>query len=822
MYSITLWDALKFEILNAQEDDLSEEALTALEAISRQLSLSAHTEALETYLRPIAKECNEHLEDTPTKQSTASSRILKAVSQGSQESSNLISLAVLPQVFAFYKSADSLPRRRGLLEVLNAILQANLVVFSQWRRKETSRDDVVASHSTATLRPTPNGLVEFNETAARSLTIALTATPIKEVSFRLLVLETLRNLAMIKQVLDEASITQVVRTLDDIVIKEESFGKDELKAAAIDALVELAQQKPQLLIEIAFPDFMAQLPDTDAGSDKPYVPVLEAFAKLSVEPQVFKTVILRLKNKFYAAARQDASTKYLMSILSAILHAFLKGSPNLQDPALFGVYYQDIVVNLLKDARTIGGALRSCTNVQQPVVLDLIGRICNAIVRTQPWVAQTEICRNVYTMFQPVELSAKAPFNVQDPKFQDMLISTHLLAALQREAKPHTDLQELLTATIAFASDDKLHSQITHAATSQISLLVNKFIPNTETTAILSAVSALLPNSTATSTPPNPQSITIAFSILHAAILRTHRTVFTLLQTHILPLLSTPTGPTIAHHLSTLLAPSTTLTKENHCQIFTLHKQRLFALTVPNLVATFRATETTAATKRSILVALSGLLYYIPYELLRAQKEELENLVPLLLQSLTLTGGGEEGSKDDATSVRQRSITLIERIVHDEDSRAVLSSHVASLVNRLLDIATGVASTPTGTDAGASAEGIPSLAKPGKAATRNADPVIMPTIASPTAFTANTTPKSKGSRLADPPNTRAAALATLTSFPISFPPQTLLPLKATVIKRLITCLDDRRRVVRGEGVRCRRAWEGGDMGGGGGGGSDED
>lgn len=803
LYSITLWDALKFEILNAQEDDLTEEALTALEGIARQLSTSPHPDALETYIKPIAKECNEHLEDTPTKQSAASARILKSVSVGSREACNSISELVLPQVFAFYRSSDSLPRRRGLLEVFNALLQANLTMFGQWRKKGNIAEDGTATAAPVTLKPTPNSLSAFNETAARALTVALTATPAKEVSFRLLVLEILTTLATIRQILDDTAIAQVIRTLDDIVIKEESFGRDELKAAAIDALVEMAHQKPQLLIESAFPDFMAQLPDTDVGYDKPYVPVLEAFAKLGAEAQVFKTIIVRLKNKFYAAARQNASTRYLVHILSAMLYAFTKGSPSLGDASIFGGYYQDIVIPLLKDTRTLDGGLRAFRNVQQDTVLDLIGRICNAIVRTQQWVAQTEICRNVYTLFQPAELTSKAPFTTTqsplDPGFQDMLISTHLLASLQREARPHTNIADLLSATVKFASDISIPPTIKSAAVDQVALLVSKFIATTESEVLLSAVSSLIPS--ASPDYINPQHINIAFSILHAAILRTHRTVPTLLQSRFLPLLtSTAHGPLAAHHFSTLLAPSPLLTKENHCQIFNLHKQRLFALTVPTLITTFRNQSTTPEAKRNVLIALSGLLYYIPYDLLRAQKSELENLVPLLLQSLTLSSSD---ANDDAFSVRQRAITLVERIVLDEQSRDVLASHVQSLTTRLLDIATGVSSHST-----ASAS-IPSHAKLAKVATRSvsaesptAQARITPTITKDTSASGDKAQH-------DPPKSRAAALACLSSFPSAYKTETLLPHKMAVVRRLMACLDDGKRVVRAEAVRCRRSWESG-------------
>lgn len=635
--------------------------------------------------------------------------------------------------------------------MVNRIIEANLLTFGQWRKIESATSPHDANHVSATTRLITNSFSEYSETTRQVLVAALTSSPMKEVSFRVLALESVRNLAMVNQLLGDNEIASIVRAFDDIVIREDSYGKDELKAAAIDALVDLAHQKPQLLIETAFPDFMAQLPDTDKGLTKPYVPVLEAFAKMSAETQVFKTITVRLKNKLYSAARQNASAAYVTSILSALLYAFTNGSVDLSNPANFGTYYADIALALLKDTRTPDGDLRQCSNLQNVTSLDIIGRICNSIVRDQPWVAQTEICRNVYTIFQTQDVSSKAPFNVNDPTADNMLISTHLLAALQREARPHLDINSLLSATISFANQDQISPAVRQTAIRQVSLLVNKFVPNSETDAIIQSVSSLVESAAVTST-----AVHLAFAILRGAVLRTHRTVPTLLDDHLLPLLTDEAhGGQAARLFSTLLTPDDLLSKANHCQIFNIHKQRFFALTVPHLITIFRAPGSSDATKRNVLVALSGILYWIPYTLLRQQNEELERLLPLLLQSLTL-------NVDDA-DVKPRAIALFERILL-EDAK-VVQGHIGSLVSRLLDLATS---------SGAAAD------KRDKA-------------------------KATGS---SSPKTRAASLACLASFVSSFRAELLLPQKHTVVRRLMGALDDPRRAVRAEAVRCRRAWAG--------------
>lgn len=750
LYSVTLWDALKFEILNVQEEDLAEEALKALQGIAEQLSSSTHQGPLQTYLKPVIKECNEHLEDTPTKQSTAAGRIMSAISKASLEASDMLGKGCLPQLYVFMKNADNLPRRRGFMEILDQLLQANLATHGPWR-KATRINAVPAATSQTAIRAAGNPFSEFRTESIDAFTLALTRSPKSEVSFRLLALDGLKRLVMIRGLLEDLEVVKVIRLIDDIVIHEEAYGKDEVKAAAMEALEEIALQKPQLVIDSSIPDFMAQLPDTDTATTTPFVPILEALAKLSAEHQIFRTIMIRLKNKLYTALRQQASPHFVVAILSAMLYAFSHGSPGLEDPAVFGNYYQDIVVPLLKDIVTPSGAFATSLIARDDTVLDLIGRICNVIVRSQQWVAQTEICRNVYSIFRQADLASVPPFTTQDT--QTMFVSTHLLASLQREATPHTNNEELLHALISFAKDPHQEPAVINAAVRQISLLVNKFIKPAATADV---VLPLLSSDNSLLSPPNLNLTTlrIAFSIFKALILRTDARVATILP-RFFSLLNEPKyGLPAARAFSTLLTPDDLLTKQNHCVIYALHKQWLFALSIPPLAQAFRDSATIRQAKDNILIALSGLLYYIPYDLIKA---ELPTLLPLLLQSLTL---------EDA-DVKARTITIFEKIVVEDPK--LVEEHVSSMINRLLDIAV----------INSASKALPNM---------------------PSA-------KSTSSHVSLP-KARAGSLACLTAFVSSFRTELLLPQKHVVVRRLMAALDDPKRAVRAEAVRCRKAWAG--------------
>jgi len=762
VYAITLWDALKFEILNVQEEDLAEEALNALQEIARQLSSGPHDTQLHSYLKPIAKECNEHLEDAPTKQSSAAGRILSAMAKASPQASNTLVRAVVPQLLALNESADSLPRRRGLLEILNQLVVSSTFTFGRWRTIDT----VKSSQSPTLLNlhhqsNTPNAMIDFTDQCVQVFTTALISSPSSEVSFRLLALESLRNLVLVRNLLNDDNIARIIRLVYEIVINESSYGKDEVKAGAIDTLVEIAHQKPQLLIETAIPAFMARLPDCPEPGETYHVSILEAFAKLSAEKQIFSTIIVRLKNKLYTALRQDAPPLYILSILSALLYSFTHGAVDLQDSTTFGSYYRDIVVPFLKDICSPRNALSHSRDIiRDESILDIVGRICNIIIRPQAWVAQTEICRNIYTFFQEADIKNVSPFSTSG-NFHTMVVSTHLLAALQREARPHSNMDALLNSLIKFTTIDILSTSVRNATIAQIALVVNKFTPAAATTDL---ISSLLQGPTSILSPSNltATNLRIAFAILKALLLRIDPNLSIILPTY-LSLLSDPThGPLAAHLFSTLLAPDDLLTKENHCTIYALHKQRFFSLVVPSLATSSRADDPQTTT--NTLTALSGTLQHTPYALLRPS---LPLLTAPLLRSLA------SGSSSNA--VKAATVSTFSRVVLQDP--AAVEEHMGSLVERLLDIATSSSNTSTTT-----AKNIPN---------KGAD-----------AETIAATPP-------NPAKLRAASLACLASFPSCFRAELLLPWKRVVVRRLAKgALDDGRRAVRGEAVRARVAWEG--------------
>lgn len=718
LYAVTLWDALKFEILHAQEEDLAEESLKTLREIALQLSQDPGG-ALITYLKPVAKECNEHLEDAPTKQSQAAGRILRDLAAASARSCDFLGSAIMPNLFALYQASDAFTKRRGLVEILCELLKANIAVHGDWRKPP----------STDGAEPGNIGLPKFSGQAYDALTSALVAVPIKEVSFRLMLLDGLLQLLKIRGLLSDEEISKAISVVSDIVINEDSYGADDIKAAAMNALVETAHQKPQLVINAAFPAFMGKLPDKDNQGPEVYLPTLEAFAKLGSEPAVFETVVLRLRNKLNSTITQGASSVYIGAILSALLYAFSEDSKGEQHHD-YSKHLRTLIIPVLSQICVDLDETR-----QDDTIFYLVGRLANSVIRNLPTDLQQELAAQTYTLYLPYSQDEVPPFNSQPTlnSSRRIILSTYWLAALNREISLPFELQEIVVRIAHFALEDSHHTTGARLATLQhLSLILNKFAKVSNMKRLLDPVLHSPMNLSAVEN-LDVRSIRVIFAMFKALMLRNAPAISEVYPQLLNGLSDHSNGRSIAHGFSTLLQPDEVLSKENHCIISPLHKQKIFSILVQPLSDGFRQAD--KAVKPNYLVALSGILRWIPYSLLEPQ---LQSLNPLLLQTLDIEAEDE---------VKLGTIDILMAILQC-NSKAI-EEHCSSLISRLVSVS---------------------------ADKRN------------------------------PPKIRAKALQCLSLAATHLRGEIVVPFRKSVIKRLVSALDDKKRLVRAEAVRCRSKW----------------
>ena len=398
--------------------------MIALQAIAIRLSqgLSSTNEKapLAGYLQPIIKECNEQLREPQHKQAKPAGKILSYLGATSSPAFYLIVKAVLPPLLALYQDADSIAKQRALLEVLSHILGSAIIVYG-------------TLGSNTPFPGTENPLEPFRDRLFQVFSQALMSTPKEEVSFRIVSLKCLLRLCNLRKYLQDNEIGMAVQYFDEIVLLESFESRDELKNEAIQALVEISQSRPSLIMDITLPAFMAKLPDFSARMNVDYIATLEALARLSVQRVTSDTLIRRLLNKLDLVLQNDGSPTYSQAILSTLTYVLsrreLAGDPNLD------FYYEQIVVRLINRA-----ALASIRDIPKSALgevksLEILGRLSNLIVRALETHKQDAVVAQTYSLFCEGETFTPVLFRNDASQGQrsTLILSTYLLAAIKHD-----------------------------------------------------------------------------------------------------------------------------------------------------------------------------------------------------------------------------------------------------------------------------------------------------------------------------------------------------------------------------------------------------
>lgn len=680
-YSITLWDSLKYEILNVQEEDLADEALVALRAIAVKLSQGlTSTDAktpLARYLRPVTKECNEQLQEPQHKQAKPAGQILSSLGTASPVAFYLIVKAAVAPMLTLYQDAGGIANQRALLEVFVQILDSGLAVFG-------------TPSSTDPLPEVENPLDGFKDRLFELFSQALMSTATEELTFRIVALKGLVRLCMLRKYLQDNEIGLAIQWLNEIVLSDDSNGRDDLKNEAIRALVEISKIKPSLIMDITFPAFMAKLPDANTSGNNDYMITLEGLAQLSVEKAISDTLVRRLLNRLDAILQHDGPPAYPQAILSTLQYVLSRR--DIANDGNLGSYYDKIVVGLLRRTALAAVGHGTKTALNDETTMRILGRLANLVVRALDPHKQASVAAQIYSLFTTEDEFRPIPFGPESTEDhrRTLILSTFLMAGVGREVSispclighshspvqaelPHMSLDQnreshaLLDELVRLALEEAAPT-IRQALLAQITLITNKFLTSKDvhfSKDILVRLSADIPRAMQTS----EASIRVIFWIARGLILRlteTEKVLDCLLA--LLP--NASYGPSAARGFGILLAPDEIISKENGCTIRLLAKQKAFHICVPHIAQNFRKAENTA--KTNYLIALSGIIKYIPTEVLMPQ---LDTLLPLLLQSL------------DLQDPEVKAATIETLTVVSQESPAAVEGHISSLVNRLLKAA---------------------------------------------------------------------------------------------------------------------------------------
>lgn len=408
--------------MSVQEEDLAEEALLSLQAIAiglgRGLDSTDPKTPLARYLRPITKEFNEQLQEPQHKQAKPAGQILGALGIASPVTFFHIVKAVVPSLMTLYQDANSIAKQRALLEILVQIFDSAIVVYG-------------TPSIPAQITKVENPLVPYKDRLFELTSQALMSSAADEVSFRVVALKALLRLCLLHRYLQDNEIGMAVQYFDEIVLLEDASGKDDLKREAIQALVELSRIKPNLIMDVTFPAFMAKLPDSSSSDNRDYLLTLEGLAQLSVERFVADTLIRRLLNRLDVVLQNEGSCAYPQAILSTLQYVLSQRDLE-QDPNLSS-YHERVVVGLTTRVVLASIGKGPITALNEEPALEILGRLATMIVRALDEHKQKSVALQIYSLFVDEADFVPVPFRDNIPKLQmlTMILSTSLMAGVR-------------------------------------------------------------------------------------------------------------------------------------------------------------------------------------------------------------------------------------------------------------------------------------------------------------------------------------------------------------------------------------------------------
>ena len=421
-FAITLWDSIKYEIFNAQEEELASNALGTLRSIATRLGQGQHSadaaSPLALYLKPITKECNEKLQEPQHKQAKSAGQILGTLGAASEVAFHIVIRACFPPLSTLYQAAETVVTQRALLEVFIQILDAAIIVYG------------------TPASPTPpsrleNPLIPFKDRLFELTSQALMSTAIEELSFRMVALQVVLRLSMLRQYLEENEIGMFVQYLDEIILSENPTGRDDLRNSAVQALVDISRIKPQLIMTITFPAFIGRLPDEASADSTEYLNTLEGLAQLSVDKFVSDTLVRRLLNRLDIVLGTHSPPAYSQAIISTI--HFVLARRDLNNDQHIQDYIQRIVVGLTdKAVKACTGAIPAAalTDVE---TLERLGRLIALVVASADQHKQLSMANQCYSLFQEDNHFLPIPFRQPTPGAPERLtlvLTTAIIAAI--------------------------------------------------------------------------------------------------------------------------------------------------------------------------------------------------------------------------------------------------------------------------------------------------------------------------------------------------------------------------------------------------------
>ncbi|CZT45614.1 uncharacterized protein RSE6_05939 [Rhynchosporium secalis] len=132
-WSLKIWNSLKFEVWNGENDDFIRSTLKVFHGLSSKLGRNLHDwtsseSSSADYVLTAAKECKERLQDSKKQFTRSTGMILSAIASGSPYAFQLVFKEVLPSMITIWQDLRLGSEKTLLLGVFNNILVARLAL----------------------------------------------------------------------------------------------------------------------------------------------------------------------------------------------------------------------------------------------------------------------------------------------------------------------------------------------------------------------------------------------------------------------------------------------------------------------------------------------------------------------------------------------------------------------------------------------------------------------------------------------------------------------------------------------------------------------
>ncbi|KAJ2336913.1 hypothetical protein GGI00_000562 [Coemansia sp. RSA 2681] len=639
-----LVEQIREDVMMAADDAVVNAALGALEAIYGALSpptplpndpfsQDADMSDSSTPLDYVLKEAVFQLTADEVKNPEQIGKILRAVARSSTYNCSVVSDAVLPIIVERMNGTEVLTLRRELMDILNYVLSASCDVERKAECLDADKPNLLNIYRLDSYIPLD-----------------------KEYSFLHIVrLKGITLLTLLPNFLNENEAAVALQTLGRAAIERNE--DENVNKEATHLLIQLAQSRPEQVNNTVLPLFLAALNEDMVAAHK-VARLLNALGSISVAASDTLMPVLQGLVSLVTAGRLASShCLAVIETVRKVLEAAVKANA---DTKLSAELYAAIVSPLTDWAYDLAGSSKDVS----PAVVVEIARALVATFSKLEAKAQGQLLEPLFSKYAGVLLASSEPGNglcLLLPVFSAAMCSCKPDAKL-----PTGDLEAFVgsLATAALDSDSQVRRDVCFEILASV---LNK----TKDTKLRSNLTQCILQCAAAKSG-------VSVVLLHQWVARAlvscndksgYDSVRWLLEQI---KQASPHAVQAAEGFNIIFGEHDwAVTPATHSVFKVLAKQRFYSTVVPEITSGFQSTSDDSV-KANLLVVLTNAVRHMPKSVLM---NGIENVVPLLLSAIRLTGGDLK-----AASIHTITLVILEtpETLRDEVTTSILPLIIAS------------------------------------------------------------------------------------------------------------------------------------------------